>query len=140
MKKNKGIIITAFIILALFVAIGIYVVYAIGSLMPSREDVWNINNRKILSEWVSPDSLYKIGWYNYDEGALGFTCGNISIVKLNESYPIEGNLIMTDIPITVTWKSNKMVEINKRQENIKGQLRLKMQKYKEIQIQLREKG
>ena len=49
-------------------------------------DIWSHDNRHIEFESYSPDKAYKIGAYNYDEGALGYTATQVSIVKSSKLF------------------------------------------------------
>src|SRR5207247_9606106 len=66
--------------------------------------VWQPENRIMLSEHIAPDSSRKIGVYMYDAGALGYTTLNVSLVAIDEDYPIDANLFKTDkVPASVKW-------------------------------------
>lgn len=135
-KKHKIIlIITAIIILTALCNYFIVNFWA-GSMFPSVKEIWNAKNRHMLSEFISPDSTYKIGWYNYDEGAMGYTTGNLSIVPINIEYPIQGNLLKTDATIEVNWINNKSVEAIIHNTSTNQILYPKTIKYNDITIQL----
>lgn len=75
------------------------------------KDVWSAKNQIILKEIYSPDSTKKVGLYNYDAGSFGYTTVCVSIVKSNEAYPIEPNVLqVADWTIdSLVWRSNQEV-------------------------------
>jgi hypothetical protein len=75
------------------------------------KDIWSYENQHIEYESYSPNKLYKIGAYKYDEGALGYTATQVSIAKSNEQYPISGNLLRDQDIYIVNWVSDTKAEI-----------------------------
>ena len=65
-----------------------------------------------MHESFSPQKRYKIGVYNYDEGALGYTAVQVSIAKANEKYPLTGNLLHSQYIESVNWLSENMAEFD----------------------------
>ena len=64
----------------------------------------------MLKEYYSPDSTKKIGFYNYDSGALGYTAIQMSVIDSSQTYPLTGNILMINrIPPTVDWSSQDSV-------------------------------
>jgi hypothetical protein len=138
--NRKRIIIYLAIIFALFIVIACISVVGIinvGPGIPNKKDVWKIENRTKLFEWYSPDSAFKIGSYNYDAGAMGYTATNISISEKKGIYPIEGNILITDNRFTVNWTNNCNVEIIVYAQSINNAIKPKTIKYKNIIIQLK---
>lgn len=77
----------------------------------------------MLQEVVSPDSTYKIGIYEYDSGALGYTISNVSLVSINKEYPIEGNLFKVErIPKLVKWNGSHEVQLTVFEEGLSRKL------------------
>ena len=77
-----------------------------------NDDIWQVEKQIILEESFSPDSLNKIGFYNYDSGALGYTAIQMSVVDSSEGYPLTGNLLMINrIPPSIEWFSNDSVAV-----------------------------
>jgi hypothetical protein len=122
------------IVLVIIISVSIIGIIVVGPGIPSEKNVWKIDNRKMLAEYISPDSSIKIGYYNYDEGALGYTCCNLSISPISAEYPIKGNLLMTDTPLSVNWKNKTMVEIHFRSALHDNFPKLKMNSYNGVNI------
>jgi len=74
------------------------------------EDTWQVEKQLLLKEIYSPDSTKKIGLYNYDSGALGYTAIQMSVVDSSETYPLTGNILMINrIPPSIEWKNKDSV-------------------------------
>jgi hypothetical protein len=76
------------------------------------EDIWSEKNRNLLYESFSPQKTYKIGVYNYDEGALGYTSVQVSVARANEKYPLTGNLLTNQYVDSVNWLAEDKAELN----------------------------
>ena len=104
--KNILLIITGATIPIIIAGLGyIY----IQNSMP-EPDIWSHENRHMLYETYSPNKKYKIGVYNYDSGALGYTSAQVSMVKSNEKYPLAGNILRQKYINSVNWLSNEKAE------------------------------
>ena len=79
-------------ILFLLTAIGILFISSTAVPIPSGKDVWNEENRIILLESHSGDTLHKYAEYYYDSGVMGYTAVQKAYVKFTEKYPIKGNV------------------------------------------------
>jgi hypothetical protein len=110
--KNFLLIFTGFLI-AIALA-GLAIIY-VKVTMP--DDIWSHQNRNILYESVSPDNRFKIGAYNYDSGALGYTSVQVSIAEVKDQYPLSGNLLRDQYIESVVWVSNKRAEFPLRLKN-----------------------
>lgn len=88
-------------------------IYMITSAFNSfNDDIWQVEKQIILEESFSPDSLNKIGLYNYDSGALGYTAIQMSVVDTSEGYPLTGNILMINrIPPRMDWVANDSVSV-----------------------------
>src|SRR6056297_2595203 len=77
-----------------------------------NDDIWQVEKQIILEESFSPDSTNKIGLYNYDSGALGYTAIQMSVVDSSKGYPLTGNILMINrIPPNIEWFSNDSVSV-----------------------------
>jgi hypothetical protein len=101
----KNIIIGALIPLVL---VAIIYFYTQASL---PETIWSDENRHILQESLSPNGKLKVGVYNYDSGAFGYTSVQVSAVGNEEIYPIAGNLLQGHIVDSIKWNSESGAEI-----------------------------
>ena len=79
-------------ILFLLTVGGIILISSTAVPIPSGKDVWIDENRIILVEAHSDDSLHKYAEYYYDSGVLGYTAVQKSYVKFLDKYPIKGNV------------------------------------------------
>lgn len=89
-----------------------FVIWAYNSTFEEfSKDVWGAKNQIILEEIYSPDSTKKVGFYYYDAGSFGYTTVCVSVVKENEAYPIEPNVLkVADWAIdSLDWRSNQEV-------------------------------
>jgi hypothetical protein len=75
------------------------------------ETVWSDEYRQLLQESFSPNGKLKVGVYNYDNGALGYTSVQVSVVGSKESYPVSGNLLQDQIVESIQWKSDTKAEV-----------------------------
>lgn len=72
---------------------------------------WSDETRNILFEKYSPNKKYKIGVYNYDIGALGYSAVQVSIIDSQNKYPITGNILPHQYVNSVKWVSDKKAEL-----------------------------
>jgi hypothetical protein len=84
--------------------------------MPEN-DIWSRENRNMLYESFSPNGKLKIGAYNYDSGALGYTSVQVSVVGAEETYPISGNLLRDQYIESVKWMSDNQAEFSLRNKS-----------------------
>ena len=75
-------------------------------------EIWSHENRNMLFESYSPQKKHKIGVYNYDEGALGYTAVQVSFVEAEEKYPISGNLLRDQYIDSVEWVSEYTAKLS----------------------------
>ena len=101
--------------LTLIVLVGFVFLYVEMS-MPEN-DIWSHENRNMLYESFSPDGRLKIGAYNYDMGALGYTSVQVSVVDANEKYPIAGNLLRDQYVESVKWTTDNQAEFSLRNKS-----------------------
>lgn len=95
----------------------IYIKYTIP------DDIWSHENRHMLYETYSPNKKYKIGVYNYDSGALGYTSVQVSMVKSDEQYPLAGNILRQKYIDSVNWLSNEKAEFSmKTSDNLNAKV------------------
>lgn len=78
---------------------------------------WSDETRNILFEKYSPDKKYKVGVYNYDIGALGYSAVQASIMESQDTYPIAGNVLPYQYVNSVKWVSDNKVELIIGREN-----------------------
>ena len=64
----------------------------------------------MLYESFSPQRKYKLGVYDYDEGALGYSAVQVSVVRAGARYPIHGNLLREQYVDSVKWISADTAE------------------------------
>lgn len=72
---------------------------------------WSAETRVMLHEVVSPDKEYKFGVYHYDIGALGYSAVQASLVKIEDDYPINGNMLSGKAITSVSWLSGSTIEV-----------------------------
>lgn len=84
--------------------------------MPEN-DIWSHENRNMLYESFSPHGRLKIGAYNYDMGALGYTSVQVSVVNADEKYPIGGNLLRDQYIESVKWTADNQAEFSLRNKS-----------------------
>ncbi|MFO7528999.1 MAG: hypothetical protein R6W86_09385 [Marinobacter sp.] len=82
-----------------------------------EDDIWSHENRNMLYETFSPNGQLKIGAYNYDMGALGYTSVQVSVVDADENYPIGGNLLRDQYIESVKWTSDNQAEFSLRNKS-----------------------
>ena len=91
-----------------------FVISAYNSIFQElSKGTWNAKNQIISEEVYSPDSTKKVGFYYYDAGNYGYTTVCVSIVKSNEKYPIEPNVLKeADWAVdSVVWRNNHDVSL-----------------------------
>ena len=94
------------------IGFGVWIYMITSAFNSFHEDTWQIEKQLILKESFSPDSTSKIGLYNYDSGALGYTAIQMSVVDSSEGYPLTGNILMINrIPSSIKWYSNDSVSV-----------------------------
>lgn len=81
------------------------------------DEIWSHENRNMLYESFSPSGRLKIGAYNYDSGALGYTSVQVSVVDAEEKYPIAGNLLRDQYIESVKWVSDSQAEFSLRNKS-----------------------
>ena len=72
---------------------------------------WSVENRVMLHEVVSPDQKYKFGVYHYDIGALGYSETQASLVRVEDDYPINGNMLSGKPIVSAGWLSGSTIEV-----------------------------
>lgn len=72
---------------------------------------WSDQTRNILFEKYSPDKKYKLGVYNYDIGALGYSSVQASIIESEKKYPITGNILPHQYVNSAKWVSSNKAEL-----------------------------
>ena len=82
-----------------------------------QQNIWSHENRNMLYESYSPQKQHKVGVYNYDKGALGYTAVQVSIVEAEDKYPISGNLLRDQYIEPVKWVSENTAELPIKQKN-----------------------
>lgn len=65
----------------------------------------------MLYEVVSPNKKYKFGAYHYDLGAFGYSGVQVSVVKADAEFPINGNMIGGQPISSARWISDEIIEI-----------------------------
>lgn len=89
-----------------------WMIYGYYKFFTWTDDIWTIENRTILREYVSPDTLRKIGLYHYDSGALGYTAIQMSLVDIGKEYPISGNILQINSPPPeIRWVENNQIYV-----------------------------
>ena len=72
---------------------------------------WSIETRIMLYEELSPNKEYKFGAYHYDIGAFGYSAVQASVVKSDEEFPINGNMLSGKPIKSANWVSDEIIEI-----------------------------
>lgn len=72
---------------------------------------WSVETRVMLHEVVSPDEKYKFGVYRYDIGALGYSETQASLVRVEDGYPINGNMLSGKPIVSASWLSGSNIEV-----------------------------
>lgn len=72
----------------------------------------------MLYESISPNGRLKVGAYNYDSGAFGYTSVQVSVVGAEETYPISGNLLRDQYVESVKWISDTQAEFSLRNKSM----------------------
>lgn len=91
-KKILIIISISVAILFLMFAGGIVLITSTAVPLPSMKDVWEKENRIVLLEAFAQDSTMKYAEYCYDSGIMGYTAVQKAYVRMNDEYPIRGNV------------------------------------------------
>jgi hypothetical protein len=81
------------------------------------DETWTHENQNMLYESFSPNHQRKLGVYNYDIGALGYTAVQVSVVDAAEPYPLSGNLLRDRYVESVNWLSDNKVEFSLHNES-----------------------
>lgn len=120
-KVKKFLIIIVALIPVLFLAWFGIVLYQLDEAEAMNLEIWEVENQILLNEFYSPDSTKRIGFYNYDSGALGYTAIQMSIVDSSQSYPLTGNILMINrIPPSITWETGDSVFVVIDKSNTPG--------------------
>lgn len=89
-----------------------WIIYGYYKFFTWTDEIWTVENRTILKEYVSPDTLRKIGLYHYDSGALGYTAIQMSLIDIGKKYPISGNILQINrIPPEINWIQNNQIYV-----------------------------